>query len=84
MYVIADLVGPQLGIIDIVVLVGQVIVDHVVYLLRHKRTDVVEHCFLLLSHHPNITIVSQLTPIKYLNIQNKKMIYQSITHLFIC
>jgi len=48
-YVIANLIGPQLSIVDVVVLVGKVSVNDVVNLLLHERADIVEHCFLLLS-----------------------------------
>ena len=49
-YVIAYLVGPDLGIIHVVVLVGEVARYNVVDLLLYKGTDVVENCLLLLAH----------------------------------
>lgn len=50
-YFIAYLVGPDLGVVHVVILVGQVVGDHRVHLLLHERTDVVEHRLLLLTHY---------------------------------
>ena len=44
------MVGPDLSIVDVVVLVGEVVADHVVHLLLHEGTDVVEHGLFLLAH----------------------------------
>jgi CBS domain-containing protein len=50
MYIVADLVGPDLSVVDVVVLVGEVIADDVVDFFLHERTDVVEDCLFLLAH----------------------------------
>lgn len=49
-YIVADLVGPDLCIIDVVVLVGEVAADDCVDLLLHEGTDVIEHRLLLFTH----------------------------------
>lgn len=49
-YIIADLIGPDLGIVDVVVLVGEVVGYHIVDFLLYERTDVVEDCLFLFSH----------------------------------
>ena len=50
MYIIADLVGPDLGIVDVVGFVGEVGTDDVIDLLLDEGPDVVEDCLLLLTH----------------------------------
>lgn len=50
MYIITDLVSPDLSIVDVVILVGQVVTDHVVDFLLHEGTNVVEYCLLLFAH----------------------------------
>lgn len=45
------MVGPDLGIVDVVVLIGEVVADHVVHLLLNKGTDVIENCLLLFTHY---------------------------------
>lgn len=45
------MVGPDLGIVDVVVLIGEVVADHVVDLLLHEGTDVIEHGLLLFAHY---------------------------------
>jgi len=49
-YVVADLVGPDLCIVDVVVFIGEVAVDHIVYFLLHERTDVIEYRLFLFRH----------------------------------
>ena len=49
------MVGPDLGIVDIVGFVGEVAADDVVDLLLDERTDVVEHGLLLLTHSHSIS-----------------------------
>jgi hypothetical protein len=50
-YVITDLVGPNLGVVDVVVLIGEVVADHVVDLFLNKWTDIIEHRLLLFAHY---------------------------------
>jgi hypothetical protein len=49
-YIVADLVGPDLRVVDVVVLVGEVAADHCVHLLLHEGPDVIEHRLLLFTH----------------------------------
>lgn len=49
-YVIADLIGPYLGIVDVVVFIGKVAADDVVDLLLNEWANVVEYGLFLLSH----------------------------------
>lgn len=50
-YFIAYLVGPDLSVVDVVILVGEVVGDDSVDLLLHERPDVVEHRLFLLTHY---------------------------------
>ena len=50
LYVITNLVGPYLGVVDVVVFIGKVTADHIVDLLLNERSNVVEYCLFLLSH----------------------------------
>lgn len=49
-YIVTNLISPQLSIVDIVVLVGQVLTDNIVHFLLDEGTDVVKHCLFLLTH----------------------------------
>ena len=53
-YVVADEVGPDLCVVDVVAFVRQVAAYHAVHFFLHERTDVVEHRLLLLRHHLSI------------------------------
>lgn len=49
-YIVADLVGPYLRIVDVVGFGGEVVIDNAVDFLLDERTDVVEDSFFLLGH----------------------------------
>jgi hypothetical protein len=49
-YVVADLIGPNLSIVDVVVFVGEMIIDHVVDFLLYELPNVIENSLLLLTH----------------------------------
>ena len=50
MYIITDLVGPDLCIVNVIVLICKMVVDDVVDFLLHERTDVIENCLFFFSH----------------------------------
>lgn len=50
-YIIADLVGPHLGLVDVVTLLLEMLSYHPVHLLLHQGADVVENCLIRLSHY---------------------------------
>ena len=49
-YIITNLVGPYLSVVDVVAFIGKVTADHTVDLLLNERANVVEYCLFLLSH----------------------------------
>lgn len=44
------MIGPDLRIVYVVVLIGEMVVNDVVDFFLDKRTDVVEDCLFLLAH----------------------------------
>jgi len=49
-YIIADLVRPDLSIVNIVIFIGEMDVDDVVDFFLDEGTDVIEDCFFLFAH----------------------------------
>jgi hypothetical protein len=49
-YVITDLIRPNLSIVNVVVFISEMAADDVVHLLLNEGADVVEHCLFLLTH----------------------------------
>ena len=49
-YIIADLVRPDLSIVNIVIFIGEMDVDDVVDFFLDEGTDVIEDCFFLFGH----------------------------------
>lgn len=62
-YIVTNLIGPDLRIIDIVVFVGEMVADDVVDLFLHEGADVVKDSLFLFSHY--ICIIKDIS--NYLN-----------------
>jgi len=69
-YIVADLVGPDLGIVNVVVFVVEVLADDGVDLLLHEGSDVIEDSLAFVAHlfkynYYQSDQLSSINPYKY-------------------
>ena len=57
MYIVADLVGPELSLIHIIVLFLKMGPNHPVYLFLDEGPNVVKYSFVCLCHYPQLNII---------------------------